>query len=268
VASPWLQRLGPAPAGPFAADPPAFRLVCFPHAGGQAAAFRLWPGGLPTGTELFGVQYPGRGSRIGEPPVDRIPEMARHVARALLALPARRMVFFGHSMGALVAFETARQLAAAGHALPEHLFLSGHAPPHLKRTHPPVSLLPDLDFLAQLNARYAAVPAELMQHPDVLALLLPALRADVTAVEAHAGLPRTVLACPITAFGGREDGMATPAQLEAWRDLTNAAFRLRLFRGGHFFLDAERASVLGEIAAVLGADSGAPLPMAHAACAQ
>jgi surfactin synthase thioesterase subunit len=228
----------------------------------------MWPGGLPPGIELFGVQYPGRGSRIGEPPVDRIPEMARHVARALLALPARRMVFFGHSMGALVAFETARQLAMAGHAMPEHLFLSGHAPPHLKRTHPPVSLLPDLDFLAQLNARYAAVPAELMQHPDVLALLLPALRADVTAVEAHAGLPRTVLACPITAFGGREDGMATPAQLEAWRDLTSGAFRLRLFRGGHFFLDAERASVLGEIAAVLGADAAAPLPMAHAACAQ
>jgi len=228
----------------------------------MAAAFRLWPSGLPVNTEVFGVQYPGRGSRIGEAPIDRIAVMAQFIMRALLARPPRPTVFFGHSMGSLVAFEVARLLGASGHPLPVHMLLSGHAPPHLPAGHPPLSHLPDLDFLEQLNQLYAAVPAELLQHPDVLALLLPALRADIAAVEHHLASPRAALACPVTAFGGADDVTATPAQLAAWRDATTASFRLRLFPGGHFYINTQREAVLAEISAILQQEAAAALALA------
>jgi surfactin synthase thioesterase subunit len=242
----WLQRITDA-------SDAALRFVCFPHAGGTAAAFRLWRTGLPSWTEVLAIQYPGRGGRMAEAPVDRIPVMAHHVRQALSGLPAMPTVFFGHSMGGLVAFEAACQLAAAGHELPIHLFVSGHAPPHLPVSRPPISLLPDADFIGELDRRYAAVPAELMQYPDVLALLLPALRADIAAVEANRHSPATVLACPITVFGGSDDRTATRGQLEAWRDLTSQAFELRLFAGGHFYVNAQREAVLAEISACLQA---------------
>ncbi len=241
----WLQRLAPS------SPETKLRLVCCPHAGGMASAFRLWPAGLPAGTEMFGVQYPGRGSRIDEPPVDRIPAMAECVIQALRDLPARRTVVFGHSMGSLVAFEVACQLAAAGQTLPAHLVLSGRGPPHLPAVYPPISHLPDRAFLEQINQRYRAVPAELMAHPDVLALLLPPLRADMAAVEHYLGAPKTVLTCPITAFGGTDDEAAPTNQMAAWRDMTTATFQQRQFPGGHFYLDAHRDPVVAAIASIL-----------------
>ncbi len=229
------------------------RLVCFPHAGGTAAAFRLWPAALPPGTELFAVQYPGRGGRLAEQPVDRIPVMAQLVGQALLERPALPTVFFGHSMGGLVAFEAARQLASAGLRLPRHLIVSGHAPPHVPPGHPPISHLSDAQFLRELDHRYAAVPAELMQYPDVLALLLPALRADIAAVEHCGESPRGILSCPITALGGSEDATTSETQLQAWRDLTSANCDIRCFPGGHFFINAEREPVLAIVSRILEA---------------
>lgn len=242
----WLQRITDT-------SDATLRFVCFPHAGGTAAAFRLWRTGLPSWTQVLAIRYPGRGGRMAEPPVDRIPVIAQCVGQALSGLPQMPTAFFGHSMGGLVAFETACQLAAAGQELPVHMFVSGHAPPHLPVSRPPISLLPDADFIRELDRRYAAVPAELMQYPDVLALLLPALRADIAAVEANRHSPATVLACPITVFGGSDDRTATRGQLEAWRDLTSQGFELRLFEGGHFYVNAQREAVLAEISACLQA---------------
>jgi surfactin synthase thioesterase subunit len=191
--------------------------------------------------------------------------MAQRIVEALLRRPAAPTVFFGHSMGGLVAFEVARQLAAAAHALPAHVVVSGHAPPHLPTPHPPISHLPDAAFLRELDRRFAAVPAELMHHPDVLALLLPALRADIAAVEDSRHSPVTVLTCPITAFGGSDDAMATPEHLEAWRDLTSGPFRQRSFPGGHFYINGQREAVLAEIRAILDAIAPQAAPFEPAA---
>jgi len=227
------------------------RLVCFPHAGGAAAAFRLWPSGLPPRTELLAVQYPGRGSRLAEPLVDRIVVLAVHIAQALLQQTSLPTVFFGHSMGGLVAFEVARQLGERTADLPRHLIVSGHAPPHCPSIQAPISHLPDAEFLRELDQRYAAVPAELMQYPDVLALLLPALRADITAVEHCADSPPGQVTCPITAFGGLQDPTTTRSQVGAWQDLTSGLFESRWFPGGHFFINAEREPVLAAISAIV-----------------
>jgi medium-chain acyl-[acyl-carrier-protein] hydrolase len=241
------------------------RLVCFPHAGGAAAAFRLWPAGLPPRTEVLAVQYPGRGSRLDDPPVDRIFALAQAVGQALLQRPALPTVFFGHSMGGLVAFEVARQLADRAPELPRHLIVSGHAPPHRHTGHVPISHLPDAEFLRELDRRYAAVPAELLQYPDVLALLLPALRADIAAVEHCGESPAGRLSCPITAFGGSDDPNATELDLGAWRELTHARVDLRVFPGGHFFINTQREPVLAAVSSVLRAVAG-ELTVSGAAC--
>jgi surfactin synthase thioesterase subunit len=216
---------------------------------------------------LLAVQYPGRASRLAERPVDRIPVMAQLVGQALLERPALPTVFFGHSMGGLVAFEAARQLASADLRLPRHLIVSGHAPPHVPPGHPPISHLSDAQFLRELDQRYAAVPAELMQYPDVLALLLPALRADIAAVEHCGESPRGILSCPITALGGSEDSTTSEVQLHAWRDLTIARCDIRLFPGGHFFLNAEREPVLAVVSRILedAATAGGAFPDAMSA---
>jgi surfactin synthase thioesterase subunit len=177
--------------------------------------------------------------------------MAECVRQALIQQSELPTVFFGHSMGGLVAFEVARQLAGRMAGLPRHLVVSGHAPPHFPSTEPPISHLADEEFLRELDQRYAAVPAELMQYPDVLALLLPALRADIAAVEHCGDSPSGRLSCPITAFGGLDDPTTTRAHLSAWQELTSGRFDCRWFPGGHFFINSQREPVLAVLSAVL-----------------
>ncbi len=193
------------------------RLICFPHAGGAASAFRLWPAALPLYTEVLAVQYPGRGNRLSDPLVDRISAMARCVCREVIHRPEIPTIFFGHSMGGLVAFEAARQLVENPAQLPRHLVVSARAPPHVPATQP----------------------------------LLPALRSDLTAVEHCGESVRERIRCPITVFAGAEDHTATQQQLTAWQELTGGEFDLRIFPGAHFFIDSQRPVVLGELSRLL-----------------
>ena len=246
VPSSWLQRLS-SPGGASA------RLVCFPHAGGSAAFFRSWQEALPPFVELLGVQYPGRGTRLREAPVDRVFVMARAVAHAMRALPGLPTVLFGHSLGGAVAFETVRCLAEDGAAPPGHLFVSSRAAPHLVSPRPTIAHLPDLDFLREVGRRYAAVPSELLQYPDVVSLLVPGLRADLAAIEHYEGTEAGPTNCSITAIGGLNDPITTQDDLMAWQDLTSRRFQMRMFPGGHFYLEGERVRLVAEIVAVLKA---------------
>jgi surfactin synthase thioesterase subunit len=197
------------------------------------------------------VQLPGRENRLREPPVASIPALVSLLAPALAPHLELPFAFFGHSMGAVVAAEVARALVADGGPLPEHLFVSSRRPPHLPGPETPLHLLPDPEFVAELERRYGGIPAEVKAHPDLLALLLPALRADVRALETYRPCARPPLPCAISAFGGSDDRLAPREQLDAWRTETSAAFRVRVFRGGHFYLDARRAEVLADLAATL-----------------
>ncbi len=239
----WLLRFVPRPGCDV-------RLFCFHHAGVGAAGYRPWALALPERIEVCAVELPGRGNRLREAPLKSVDEIVARLLPRLEPELDRPFVFFGHSMGAVLAYETALALRARGRALPEHLFVSGRRPPHLPDPLSPLAGLPDDAFVAAINRRYGGIPSALLQHADVMALLLPALRADIHALEAHRpAQARAPLPCPITALGGEADA-ATPAEhLDAWRPLTAAAFTTRRYPGDHFYLDARRADVLAEVSA-------------------
>ncbi len=214
------------------------RLFCFPYSGAGASIFRPWVGNLPAEIEVCPLRLPGREDRLGEAPFTSILPLARTLANALLPDLDRPFAFFGHSLGALVAFEVARYLKACMSVQPAHLVVSAHAAPHLPHSTPPIHALPEDQFLEkirELNGTSEAVLAcaELRQ------IILPILRADFTACETYTFVPGEALDCPISAFGGLQDACLTRAGLEAWRIHTRGTFKLRMFPGDHFFINKD-----------------------------
>jgi surfactin synthase thioesterase subunit len=219
-------------------------LFCFPPAGMGAAYFRTWAGIFPGTLEMHAVQLPGRTLRLGEPPMTSIPRLVEAIVPVIatrLDLPA---VFFGHSMGALLAAEAARELMTRNLPSPVHLFVSGRRPPHMPDPMPPLRGLSDDAFVAEINRRYGGIPQAILDNPDVLALTLPALRADIAALETFPAKPRAILSVPITVFGGDRDPLTPRSHLDAWKLETTARVDVRLFPGGHFYLDQETNSVI------------------------
>jgi medium-chain acyl-[acyl-carrier-protein] hydrolase len=211
------------------------RLFCFPYAGGGALVFRTWPQALPDEVEVCSIQLPGREDRLREPPLSHIPKIVQHLEQALLPALDRPFAFFGHSLGAVIGFELARRLRPRYR--PVHLFVAGRHAPQLPDLRPHIHQLPDADFLRTLQQRYQGIPREVLQHAELVELLLPVLRADLTAVETYTYTDGEPLGCPISAFGGLQDRNASRAQLAAWGEQTRHSFSLEMFPGDHFFLN-------------------------------
>jgi surfactin synthase thioesterase subunit len=211
----------------------------------------LWPNGLPPSLEVCTVQLPGREQRSREPLKTSIDELVHELVPALLPYLDLPFSLFGHSMGAVLASEVTRALADAGNPLPQHLLVSGRRPPHVPGTESPMHGLPDPAFIAELSRRYGGIPAEILEQPDLMALFIPVLRADLTALETYLPARRAPLSCPITVFGGADDRLTPPEHLEAWRSETSGAFQVRMYAGSHFFLNSERSRLLADIAAML-----------------
>jgi surfactin synthase thioesterase subunit len=246
MTNPWLRRFVPRP------DCTA-RLFCFSYAGGGAAVFRPWADALPAEVEVCAVQLPGRESRFRDAPITSMQGLVDALLPALLPDLDRPFALFGHSMGSLVAFEVARALQRRGAPRAAHLLVSGRRAPHLPEAETAIHALDDDDFVAEIDRRYGGIPAEVLRHRDVLALLLPGLRADMTAIETHRHESGDALACPISAFGGDADHRAPLAQLQAWQQHSQAPLALRLFAGGHFYFNetAQRAALLQAIGGAL-----------------
>lgn len=209
--------------------------------------YRAWPELLPLDIEACAVQPPGRESRIREEAWTDLQAAAEGAAEAVASEADRPYAFFGHSMGALLAFEAARHLSRTGRPGPIRLFVSARRAPSLPPRDAPIHELPDDAFVASVLERYGGIPDEILRHPDVLRLFLPRLRADMKAFETYRYSACEPLACPITAFGGRDDARVSAEDLVPWRLETAAAFEILLFAGGHFFLHSARPAVVSAV---------------------
>jgi len=223
---------------------PRVRVFCFPHAGGNAAAYRSWPRGVPSGLEICPIELPGRRGRWAERPHRSCPELAREVAHAIGRWLDRPFVFFGHSLGSLVAFEVARALRRAGGPLPRHLYASARRAPQLPAEGEMLHRLPDERLIAEVCGGHRALPDDLAAQPDLLRQLLAPLRADLEVHETYRYTPEPPLRCAITALGGTTDPLAAVHELWAWREQAEGPFTLRMFSGGHFYLQAQERGVL------------------------
>lgn len=206
----------------------------FPCAGGGAQTFREWQTHLPPGVGCYLTHLPGREHRLLEPPFCYLKPLLQELGGAISAHVDTPFVFFGHSMGALIGFELARELRRRGLPTPLHLFVSACAAPQIKEWHAPLHVLGDADFIKQIYA-YAQLPRELLLTPETMQLILPALRADFALCETYQYFPEDPLQCHISAFGGIEDSYVAYEGIAAWRTQTKASFTMRMFPGNHFF---------------------------------
>jgi len=224
----------------------AFRLICFPHAGGGTATYAAWGRYLPD-VELWVARLPGRENRLHEEPYHHLPPLIRYLADALPANPDRPVLFFGHSMGALISFELARELRRRDLPQPAHLFVSGRRAPHVPDIALSVLGLPAAEFVAHVG-RLGGTPVEILQDPELCKLILPALRADFSVCDTYTYTDEPPLTSGVTALGGREDTEEPPDVLASWREQTTGHFSRHVFPGDHFFVFSARSAVLGVMA--------------------
>lgn len=232
---------------------PRLRLFCFAYAGGAASLYRTWPQLLGASVDVCPVELPGRGVRTDERPVSDLSALLDAVVDGIAPLfDGTPVALFGHSLGARLAFEVAHRFEAVEpRSRIVHLFASGSPAPGTRMRYGasgdrrPTAQLDDVEFVQRLRDLGGTPPA-ILEDAELMALLLPIVRADFilseTSVEPHRRIP-----CPITAIAGTADDGASPTAAAAWQPCTSAAFRLVEVDAGHFFLDSHRATLIREV---------------------
>jgi surfactin synthase thioesterase subunit len=226
---------------------PGVRLFCLPHAGSGSAGFYRWKRLLSPQIAVCPVMLPGREARLSEPPLQRVMDMVGQLhAEARTALD-RPYVIFGHSMGSLLAYEWARQIAADDLRLPEALFVSGRNAPQWPSGHSGLHALDDEALVLALRDRYGGAPDVLLDDAELREIFLPILRADLAAVETYQHVPGLALRHPVVAIAGDVDRSVSDAGLNAWKDTAARQFEAKRITGDHFYpfearhFDAEEA---------------------------
>jgi len=232
--SEWFETL-------HATQEPSLRLFCFPYAGGSAQVYRSWLHQLPSWVRLSLVHLPGRGKRLGLPPFTQLKPLVEALADVIATCDHEPCAYWGHSMGALISFELARELRRRGKALPRALFVSGRAAPQFPVADPLMFNLPEKQFIAGLR-RLNGTPPELLEDPETLRLFLPTIRADFQVVETYVYKPESSLPCAIYAYGGLEDPDVSADSLKGWQEQTSLKFKARMFPGDHFFIHSPDSS--------------------------
>ena len=225
----------------------AIRLFFFPYAGGGPTAFTGWLDQIPDTLEAWFTHYPGRGSRYKESPISNFDTLLDNLAQSIRPLIDRPFAFFGSSMGALVAFELSRRLRLENLRPLQILFVAACGAPQIPDPNPLMHDLPDPEFLNALQ-ELNGTPPEISQFPELMQLLTPMLRADVTAFETYRYKPdERPLGCSIFAFGGIADSRVSRERLEGWAAQTNSRFETIFFPGDHFFVNTAKNSVMGRV---------------------
>ena len=223
-----------------------FRLFCFPYAGGSALIFHNWSKFLPTSLEVCNIQLPGRDKTWQEASHTRLEPMVQAMAEEIKPLLDLPYAFFGHSMGALIAFELARKLREQRSKAPEKLMVSAARAPQDTSAEAPIHLLPQEQFIEALRT-YNGIPAEIIENLPTMQLFLPRLRADFAVLETYQYKSGPPLECPLTAFGGSTDNIVSQESLSRWATQTRSNFSIHFFKGDHFFIHSMQEFVLKTI---------------------
>jgi pyochelin biosynthetic protein PchC len=226
------------------------RLVCFPHAGGAATFFQPWAARLAGAVDLLAVCYPGRQDRLLEPCVEDMHPLADRITEALEPYLDRPVAFFGHSMGASVAYEVTLRLEARYGITPAHLFVSGHGAPHIAWVDEDPDQYDDEGLCDRIGGLGEVDPV-VFRSPKLRELIMPALRADLRLVHRYLPRDQEKVAAPISAYLGAADPVCTVDDVGAWAELTTGEFELRAFPGDHFYLVPEQAALLSAVSARL-----------------
>jgi medium-chain acyl-[acyl-carrier-protein] hydrolase len=247
-ATAWLSCPRPDPAA-------KVRLFCLPYAGAGGSIYRNWPARLAGVAEVRPILLPGREARFRDRPHTHMQSLAAAIAEGIGSHLDRPFALFGHSMGALIAFELACRIQRDRGLSPVCLFVSGSRPPHAVWTEAPVHSLPDREFLDCLHDRYHAIPEAVRENRELAEIVLPALRADFEILETYRCEDATRLRCPIVAYGGMQDDTVTCEELESWGRHTENAFQGRMLPGDHFFLRLAEAELLADLSRHLCSES-------------
>lgn len=237
---------------------PSLDLLCLPHAGGSAVMYHPWRRPFAETARVVPVELPGHGVRRGEEVVSDLDDLVRHLALRMSSVgPSRRYVLFGHSFGALVAFELARVLAFRT-TPPIALVVSGRNAPSVAHPAAPLHQLADRELVEGVRS-LDGLPEQLLAHQDVLDLFLPLLRADLRMAETYRLRPGPRLRCPVWVLAGENDALVTPDGLAAWQAETVGPCVVRRVPGGHSVLDtpAFQAEVVDALASLDGLEDDA-----------
>lgn len=225
---------------------PKYRVFCFPYAGGSAAVYRTWNIDFPQEIEVCAVEIPGR-IQLRTPPAQNLPELIDAILPDMEVFLDKPFVFFGHSFGAIIAYEVAKRFQQENKPLPEHLWLSSRRAPQLPLNQASTYQLDDEAFIEAMQRQYNAIPPQILNEKELLNLLLPILKADIRINEMYVGELNPVLNIPLTIMHGLQDNSISREQLQQWSAVTSASSEILVFAGGHFFIDAERKSLTRKI---------------------
>ncbi len=241
------------------------RLFCFPHAGGGTSAFYRWRRYVGDVVNIIPARLPGRESRLNEPPVASMMDLAATVAATIESLPPGPFALLGYSVGAHLAHHVARMLPRRGQRAPQALVVVASNAPGTQglttaaeERATTVEELPDDQLVEHIHQKYGGIPAVVRNDPSWLAAVVPALRADLRMLRSLVLEPCDPLECPLLAIGGVDDAFVTAAGLAGWGKVTTGALTTQQFRGGHFFLYQDFNSVQSSAA-------GRVAPEVHAA---
>jgi medium-chain acyl-[acyl-carrier-protein] hydrolase len=232
----WFQ-IGPA------GEQVELKMFCFPYAGGTALVFKKWRDFLPPTVQVIPVELPGRGARLQEQPFVSLPALIKELEVVIWPLLDKPFVFFGHSMGAIIAFELARSLRRRYGREPEALFVGGRRAPQVPNSEHITYNLPHDEFIEEL-IKLDGTPREVIEHAELMALMIPLLRADFQLVQTYEYLAEAPLQCPIIVYGGLADFETPSDKLLPWKEVTSSRSILRMLPGDHFFIRSSQTQLL------------------------